>query len=185
VPPTPPVSPSPRIAAVSPHFRAHEDALRESAHLGPVVDLACGRGRHTLAAAELGLPAIGLDQNGDFLAGLMAAADSRGLPLECVRSDLETEHGIPLAAASCGAILVFRFLFRPLAPAIVEALAPGGLLLFETFTIGQLALGGGPRSREFLLEEGELPALFPELRVASFREHAGDAALASLAAYKI
>ena len=64
---------------------------------------------------------------------------------------------------SCGAILVFRFLFRPLAPAISAALAPGGLLLYETFTVAQRALGSGPRRAEFLLEPGELRALFSDL----------------------
>jgi hypothetical protein len=62
-------------------------------------------------------------------------------------------------------ILVFRFLFRGLAPALAEALAPGGLLLYETFTAAQRALGRGPRRADFLLEPGELPRLFPMLDV--------------------
>ena len=67
-------------------------------------------------------------------------------------------------------ILVFRFLFRPLAPAIVEALAPGGLLLYETFTIHQRDLGEGPRNPAFLLHDGELPELFARLETASHWE---------------
>jgi hypothetical protein len=51
----------------------------------------------------------------------------------------------------------------PARAAISAALAPGGLLLYETFTVAQRALGSGPRRAEFLLEPGELPALFPDL----------------------
>jgi hypothetical protein len=58
---------------------------------------------------------------------------------------------------------VFRFLFRPLAPAIERALAPGGILIYETFTRAQPAHGWGPKSPDFLLESGELPGLFPGL----------------------
>jgi hypothetical protein len=90
---------------------------------------------------------------------------------------------------SCGAILVFRFLFRPLAAAICEALAPGGLLLYETFTVAQRALGSGPRRAEFLLEPGELGALFASLACLAYTEgrSEGDAPeqLASLAARRI
>jgi hypothetical protein len=54
---------------------------------------------------------------------------------------------------------------------VIEAtLAPGGLLLYETFTVEQLELEGGPRRRGFLLEHGELPTLFPGLEVLSYEE---------------
>jgi hypothetical protein len=65
---------------------------------------------------------------------------------------------------------VFRFLFRPLAGAIEAALAPGGLLLYETFTIHQRSLGQGPRNPAFLLDPGELRTLFPKLEVLAYWE---------------
>ena len=68
-----------------------------------------------------------------------------------------------MAAGTCAAILVFRFLHRPLAPAIEAALAPGGLLLYETFTREQRTLGYGPTREAFLLAPAELPTLFPNL----------------------
>ena len=71
-------------------------------------------------------------------------------------------------------VLVFRYLWRPLAPTIAELLAPGGALLYETFT-DDPAGRGGPRNPAFRLRCGELPALFPGLRVEWFREHVGDA----------
>lgn len=162
--------PTPEVGAPSPLFTAQIPRLREAARLGPIVDLACGRGRHALAAAELGLPTIAIDRNEAFLRSLRAQALARRLPLSALRADLETANGIPLAAGACGAALVFRFLYRPLAPHISAALAPGGLLLYETFLLGQRELGHGPRSAAFLLEAGELPELFPDLEVLEYDE---------------
>jgi hypothetical protein len=71
---------------------------------------------------------------------------------------------------SCGAILVFRFLVRELAPAIVQALRPGGLLLYETFTIHQRDLGQPPSNPAFLLDPAELPKLFSELQLVAHEE---------------
>jgi SAM-dependent methyltransferase len=164
------------------------ERLAAAAQRGPVLDLACGRGRHALAAAELGARVVGIDRDAGFLAELQQAARGRGLPVRGIRADLETSHGIPVRAGSCSAILVFCFLFRPLAPAICEVLAPGGLLLYETFTVHQPATGHGPRNRAFLLEDGELPALFPELEILHHWEGLGagphPSALARISARK-
>jgi tellurite methyltransferase len=149
----------------SPHLAEHLPRLREAAARGPVVDLACGRGRHALVVAAAGIPVLGIDRDPQALAALAGAARARALPVAALRADLETPHGIPVRAGACGAILVFRFLFRPLAPAIAAALAPGGLLLYETFTIDQKSLPQGPGNPAFLLEHGELPRLFPTLEV--------------------
>jgi SAM-dependent methyltransferase len=154
----------------SPFLVAELPRLREAAALGPVLDLACGRGRNALAAAAAGVAVVGVDRDPQALAALRAAARERGLPVAALRADLETPHGIPVRSGTCGAILVFRFLFRPLASAIEAALAPGGLLLYETFTIHQRSLGQGPRNPAFLLAPGELPALFPRLEVLAHWE---------------
>ena len=66
-----------------------------------------------------------MDRDAARLAELASLARDRRLPLHAVRTDLETRHGIPVRPGLCGAILVFRFLFRPLARAIVESLRPG------------------------------------------------------------
>jgi SAM-dependent methyltransferase len=158
------------LSEPSSFFLAERARLREAAARGPVVDLACGRGRHALAAAELGARVLGLDRNPAPLRELEAEARSRRLALLPVRTDLETSHGIPVRSGSCGGVLVFRFLFRPLAPAICEALARGGLLLYETFTIRQRDLGQDPSNPAFLLQEGELPELFGALRILSYWE---------------
>jgi SAM-dependent methyltransferase len=176
------------VTAPSPHLLAHRAAIEAAARRGPVLDLACGSGRHALAVAGWGVPVVAMDRSREALARL--AAQARAVPgavLE-VRTDLETPMGIPMKPGSCGAILVFRFLFRPLAQAIVEALAPGGLLLYETFTIHQRDLGQGPGNPAFLLGEGELLELFAPLEVTSHWEGLAPGpppqALARLAARK-
>jgi len=160
--------------AASPHFVAHRESLRRAVRLGPVVDLACGRGRHCIASAELGLPVVGIDRNTGFLRELQQEARAGDRSLDCVLANLETPHGLPIKTGSCGAILVFRFLFRPLTLAITDALAPGGLLLYETFTTRQLAYPNGPRNPDYLLQPGELPQLFPGLEVLSYAEGLSD-----------
>lgn len=140
-----------------------EAALREAAHRGPVVELGCGRGRIALRAAAWDLLVVGIDRSPEHLDELARRARADTLRVAPVRADLEGPGGLPLAPGRCGAILVFRYLHRPLAPAIADALAPGGLLLYETFTLHQRDLGHGPKNPDFLLESGELPQLFPQL----------------------
>ena len=138
-------------------------------HCGrPVLDLACGRGRNSLALARQGRTVVGLDRDAAALAQLAAA--SRGLCACALRTDVEAGSGIPLESASCDAVLVFRFLHRPLAPEIERVLAPGGVLVYETFTVHQRELGYGPKNPAFLLEPGELARLFPGLATLHFEE---------------
>jgi SAM-dependent methyltransferase len=172
------------LAPPSPFFLAWAERLREAARAGPVVDLACGRGRHALAAAALGARVWAVDRDAACLAELRERARSLRLRVHCLRADLENGHGIPIAPGTCAATLVFRFLFRPLAPEIAGLLRPGGLLLYETFTRAQLGLPGGPRNPAFLLEPGELRALFSGLEPLASWEGVrdGSQALAQLAA---
>jgi hypothetical protein len=87
-----------------------------------------------------------------------------------VRADLEGPPALPVRIAAWGAVLVFRYLHRPLAPALAALLRPGGLLLYETFTRDQRELGHGPRNPAFLLERDELRGLFPELEIVGYEE---------------
>ena len=137
---------------------------------GPILDLACGRGRHALAAARAGLPVVAMDRNAEFLAELAEHARREGLDVTPLRCDVETPDGIPAPDAAFSAVLTFRFLYRPLAPEIERVLAPGGWLLYETFTRDQRKLGYGPRNPAFLLSPGELPRLFPGLETVAHEE---------------
>jgi SAM-dependent methyltransferase len=174
------------LSEPSQHVLAHLDRLREAAALGPVVDLACGRGRNALAIATRGVPVCGVDRSAELLLELCAASRARMLPISAVCADLESAPAPPFAPGRCGALVVCRYLHRPLAPTLEELLAPGGWLLYETFTVHQRELGYGPENPAFLLEPGELPALFPRLEVAlaweGVTDEARPAAVARLAA---
>ena len=154
------------MSEASPHVLAHLAELRAGATLGPVVDLACGRGRNALAIAAHGIPVLGVDRSAEFLAELCGAARANALPVRAVRADLESAPALPFAPGRCGALVVCRYLHRPIMPALAALLAPGGWLLYETFTIHQRELGYGPENPAFLLNPGELPALFPGLAIA-------------------
>lgn len=154
----------------SPFLLAQLAALAAAARTGPIVDLACGAGRHAIALASRGIPALGIDRSAAALAALCARARAERLPIRGVRADLEAAPFPPLAPGGCGALLVFRYLHRPLAAALAASLRPGGLLLYETFTVAQRDLGYGPVNPAFLLEPGELPRLFPTLELLSHWE---------------
>jgi len=177
------------LPATSGFLTANLERIREAARRGWVVDFACGRGRHAWAVAERGIPAIGIDRNPTALATLRANATRKSLDITAVRADLEAHAHLPLAPGSCAVLLVFNYLHRPKVPELIEALQPGGLLVYETFTIHQRSLGYGPKRNEFLLEERELPQLFAPLSVLETWEGITDAepaaAVARLVAQKI
>lgn len=138
----------------------HLPVLREASRFGPVLDLACGSGRNGLWLARQGLPVICADIRADALEQIQAEARDLALPLDTCQVDFETGDTRPLAGEQYGAILVFRYLHRPLMPDIAAAILPGGLLVYETFTVDQPRFGR-PTNRDFLLEPGELPGYFP------------------------
>jgi hypothetical protein len=151
-------------------FTRHTSELRAAAALGPVADLACGRGRHAVACCELGIASLAIDREFRFLRQLRDQTRGRPLAPSAIQADLEAECGIPIAKGSCGAILIFRFLYRPLLAAVREALVPGALLLYETFTVDQVRLGWGPRNPAYLLQPGELRRLFDGLEILAYEE---------------
>ncbi|WP_332847744.1 class I SAM-dependent methyltransferase [Massilia sp. S19_KUP03_FR1] len=117
---------------------------------GEVLDLACGRGRHARLGAALGHPVLAVDR--DPLALLEAAGP--GITTHCV--DLEEEGAVwPFAPGRFAAIVVTNYLHRPLFGHLASAVQPGGLLIYETFALGNAAFGK-PSNPAFLLAPGEL-----------------------------
>ncbi|MCL4683753.1 methyltransferase domain-containing protein [Myxococcota bacterium] len=180
-----------RRSQPSPFVLLQRDRLCAAAALGPVLDLACGRGRHACLLGSWGLRVVALDRDRGALADLAADARSAALPVDPLCADAETAAGLPFPPASFGAIVVTRFLFRPLSATLVAALKPAGLLVYETFTERNRIFRQGPVDPKFLLREGELPGLFPGLEVLAFQEGprlrpgtGGEEAVASLAARK-
>lgn len=123
-----------------------------------------------MAAACAGIRVVAVDRSRAFLDALADVPVSGSGSIAPVLCDLEAGFEPPLREGVFGAILVFRYLHRPLMPWIERALAPGGLLVYETFTVAQRSLGWGPGRDEFLLHSGELSALFPSLEVLRFEE---------------
>jgi SAM-dependent methyltransferase len=148
-----------------------------------VLDVASGRGRHALLLAARGWDVHAVDRDLTALATIAERARALGVNVQTTGVDLERD-GADLGEDRYGTILVFNYLHRPLFPAIVRALGPGGVLLYETFTIGQRARGH-PRNPAFLLQHGELARLVAPLEIVRSREgdHGGKL-LASVAARK-
>jgi SAM-dependent methyltransferase len=143
----------------------------------PVLDIACGRGRHALFLARRGWMVHAIDRNREALDALSAAARALDLAITTEAADLEM--GAPdLGSGPFGAVVVFNYLYRPLMPTIVDAVAPHGVLIYETFTAGQAARGH-PTNPAFLLADGELPRLIEPLEILRSREGDFDGKLVS------
>lgn len=112
-----------------------------------VLDLACGSGRHLRWLAANGHAMTGVDRDAAALAGLQGLG-------ELVCADIE-DGPWPLAERQFGAVVVTNYLWRPLWPQILDSVQPGGVLLYETFGLGNAAFGK-PSRPDFLLAPGEL-----------------------------
>jgi SAM-dependent methyltransferase len=109
-----------------------------------------------------------VDDDPDVLDRARGLADRSGVRLSTTVLDLERRH-LDLGISRADLIVVFRFLHRPLFPAIERALAPGGWLVYETFRRGQERYGR-PTHPRFLLHPGELSTAFPSLTVVEYAE---------------
>lgn len=128
---------------------------------GPVLDLASGEGHNGVHLATLGLQVICCDRSGDALAAALRLAAEHGVRIRTWQEDLEVPGVNPLPVETFGAIVVFRYLHRPLFPAIRKALRQGGILVYETFTADH-AKFGKPRNPDHLLQPGELRKVFED-----------------------
>lgn len=148
------------MATVSPLVLQHLASLRAAGELAPILDLACGSGRNGLYLHQQGLPVVFADIRREALAAIEAAIDARSAGTAGLwRLDLESGAEDPLAGERFGAVLVFRYLHRPLMPAIAHAVLPGGMVVYETFTVDQPRFGR-PTNPDYLLRHGELPRYF-------------------------
>ncbi len=135
---------------------------------GRALDVACGHGRHALWLAAHRLTTIAVDRDADAIRELNEAARERRLPLRAEVRDLE-DGSNPFLGSAFDVIVVVHYLHRPLFPALIEALAPDGLLVYETFTRAQ-ATCGKPTNPDFLLKPGELLDLVRPLEILASRE---------------
>jgi SAM-dependent methyltransferase len=112
-----------------------------------VLDVACGPGRHMRWFHARGHAVTGVDRDAQALAGLQGVG-------ELLCADIENGPW-PLPGRQFGAVVVTNYLWRPLWPALLDSVAPGGVLLYETFAQGNEAFGK-PSRPDFLLAPGEL-----------------------------
>lgn len=126
-----------------------------------VLDLACGSGRHLRWLVAQGFRVTGVDRDEQAVAPLREQA-------EIVIADLEGGPW-PLEGRRFDAVVVTNYLWRALLPRIVEALGPGGVLVYETFARGQETIGR-PSRPEYLLQPGELLAAAAGLRVVAYED---------------
>ena len=131
---------------------------------GPVLDLASGEGHNGLFLAAQGVPVILADRSDEALRKAKGAADGAQGKVTLWKVDLERAGEDPLEEEKYSAILVFRYLHRPLMPCIRKALRPSGFLVYHTYTLDQ-ARFGKPRNPEFLLKPGELMSWFKDWQV--------------------
>jgi SAM-dependent methyltransferase len=129
--------------------------------------------------ARAGLRTFGVDARFDALLHARDLCSRSAIRVSLWCADL-TQH--PLPRAFFAVIVVTRYLQRDLFGALADALSPGGILIYETFTTAQLALGSGPRSPDHLLKPDELRDAFPSLRVEFYEEVVEPEALARLVA---
>lgn len=144
--------------------------LAENAHLlppcGEALDLACGLGGNALFLARRGFAVTAWDISPLAVARLSERAGALGLPVSAQARDVEAE---PFPAAAFDVLVASRFLSRPLAPAILASLRPGGLLFYQTYCLDRPG-PQGPRNPDYLLRENELLAMFKDLRLLVYRE---------------
>lgn len=131
-----------------------------------VLDVACGGGRHLRHFLDRGCAVTGVDIDLRGMADLTGAAG-----VELVQADLEGADGWPAGLTGFDVVIVANYLHRPLLSALVGALRPGGLLLYETFANGNQR-HGRPSSPSFLLRQGELLRLAADhgLQVVAFEQ---------------
>jgi SAM-dependent methyltransferase len=132
---------------------------------GRILDVACGSGRHLRLALERGYRVVGVDRDLD------AVEDLRGRNgVELARTNLENGQAFPFAGELFDGVIVTNYLWRPILPDIVAAVPPDGLLIYETFALGN-EIFGRPSNPDYLLRPGELiEAVRPRLVTVAY-EH--------------
>jgi len=143
--------------------------VRRWSHLvpagGAVLDVACGYGRHLRWFAAQGHPVTGVDRLGEAISSVANLG-------EAVLADIENGPW-PFAGRTFDGVVVTNYLWRPLLPAIVQSVAPGGVLIYETFAAGNETVGK-PSRPDFLLQPGELLRACQDLRVVAYEDGFAD-----------
>jgi SAM-dependent methyltransferase len=125
---------------------------------GAILDVACGSGRHARFLAGLGYSVTAVDREPQVIESV-----------RFLQADLEDGSPWPLPGERFQGIVVANYLHRPLFPVLADSLAPGGVLIYETFMLGNERYGK-PSNPAFLLRPGELWQAFGGLHVVAFEQ---------------
>jgi SAM-dependent methyltransferase len=157
-----PPAPTPHPTVASPWVRRFLPLVAAG---GRVLDLAAGAGRHVTLLRQVGYQVVAVDRDAALLQSAFAGDAS------CVVTEMDLEDGGPWRLGEgFDGIIVANYLHRPLLPSLAAALAPGGVLIYETFMLGNERLGK-PTNPDFLLRPGELLAVFlGRLDVVAFEQ---------------
>ena len=132
---------------------------------GTVLDVAAGGGRHSRLFRRLGHPVVALDRDITGLAALATDPEA-----EIVSVDLENGSPWPYRGEYFAGVVVTNYLWRPLLPDFIASVGPGGVLIYETFALGNERFGK-PSNPDFLLRPGELlDAVRGDLRVIAYED---------------
>ena len=126
-----------------------------------VLDVACGAGRHMRWLQAQGHTVTGVDRSPEAIAACAGLG-------ELICADIENGPW-PLQDQQFGAVVVTNYLWRPLLPTLLASVAPGGVLIYETFAQGHETVGR-PSRADFLLRPGELLQAFGALRTVAYED---------------
>lgn len=132
----------------------------------PVIDVAMGTGRDLAFLGTFEFPLVGLERSREAIKLARQSMEKKGFEINAVLGD--AGH-LPFGPSSAGAVLVFYFLIREIMEELVRVLAPGGLLVYETFLKRQNEIDR-PRNPQYLLDDGELLSYFSSLELLFYEE---------------
>ena len=145
-------------------LREHIDLLPQ----GKALDIAMGEGRNAVFLAKNGFDVDGCDISEIAVKKALDLAKESNVKIHAFVADLET---CKLPKDTYDVIACFYYLQRDLVPQMKEALKPGGMIIYETYTIENLELGfEGPKNKDYLLKPNELLDLFKGLKIIYYRE---------------
>jgi SAM-dependent methyltransferase len=168
-----PDPPSPFVVEWAPRLAGAVPDLRRA------LDVAMGRGRHAGILAAAGFRVFGVDVKFDAVRDAVTRTAAAGMTVRAWCADLTMT---PLPRDGFELLLVTRYLQRDLFRQLPHVLTPRGVVIYETFTEAQRALGRGPTSADHLLRPGELRDVFKDFEVLFYEEVSRPEALARLVA---
>ncbi len=138
---------------------------------GRVLDYACGSGRHTIYLAKQGFQVLAIDRDSESLAQIKETQAQKypDWALETLNLDLESANWNLTELGAFDGVVVTNYLYRPHLMKLPDLLKPDGVLIYETFALGNEAYGK-PSNPDFLLKPNELLNLAEKMRILAYQD---------------